>query len=635
MNPTDLSPLANHLWQSTLFAAGAGLLTLVLRKNRAAVRYWIWLAVSVKFLLPFSLLVAVGNQLEWRSAPAVVQPQVAIVMDQISQPFATSIEILPVPRGPQTAYADLPTILGGIWLCGVVAGLIFWGRLLTQMRAIRHAATALDLRLPIPVLSASEQTRIEPGVFGIVKPVLILPAGITDRLTPAQLAAVLAHELCHARRRDNLTATIHMAVEVIFWFHPLVWLIRAQLIEERERACDEEVLKMASEPQVYAEAILNVCKLYVGAPLICVSGIAGADLKRRIETIMRNQMALRLNFPKKALLVTAATVAVAAPVMVGILNLPDVHAQAKSATPKFEVASVRLSKSCVGSEAKAISTGGGPRPAGAPPPPPPRSAGGIASTTSPGRLNECHTLADLIHMAYFLYAEGRYHPVWGPAFEGGPPLEGGPAWIRSDIWQVTAKAEGTQSGTPGREMMSGPMLQTLLEDRFKLKVRRASRDVPIYALTVDKAGSKLTPSSSTCLPRPEHQPGDPFVQPQLGQKFCQDKIGFRNGPNTGLETEATTLDGFCVLLGRLLERPVVNKTGIAGEFDIRMEFAIDGSISKMPAAPLADTPVPATGEPGGASVFTVIQKQLGLKLDPAKGPGDFLVVDHVERPSEN
>ena len=371
MTPTGLSTVANHLWQSTLFAAVAGLLTLVVKKNRAAVRYWIWFAASVKFLIPFSLLVGLGSQLEWHSAPAIVQPQMAVVMDQISQPFTTPAAVLPLTEAPRRRGSELATILIGIWLCGVAAGLIFWGRLFWQMRAIRRAASELNLRLPIPVMSASEHTRIEPGVFGVVKPVLILPAGITDRLTPAQLESVIAHELCHVRRRDNLTAAIHMAVEVIFWFHPLVWWLRTRLVEERERACDEEVLKMASEPQVYAEAILNVCKLYVSAPLVCVSGIAGADLKKRIETIMRNQMALKLNLTKKGALALAATIAVAVPVIVGILNFPDVHAQAKSSAPKFEVASIRLSKNCTGSEARAMSKGGPPdlRP-NAPPPPP-------------------------------------------------------------------------------------------------------------------------------------------------------------------------------------------------------------------------------------------------------------------------
>ena len=79
--------------------------------------------------------------------------------------------------------------------------------------------------------------------------------------------------------RDNLSASIHMIVEAVFGFHPLVWWIGVRLVDERERACDEDVLRLGNERHVYAEAILNVCKYYLESPLVCVSGITGSDLK--------------------------------------------------------------------------------------------------------------------------------------------------------------------------------------------------------------------------------------------------------------------------------------------------------------------------------------------------------------------
>ncbi|HXE63884.1 MAG TPA: M56 family metallopeptidase, partial [Bryobacteraceae bacterium] len=250
MIPIDLPAIANHLWQSTFFAAAAGLLTLLLRKNRAGVRYGVWLAASVKFLIPFSLLVAIGRLFAWRSAPAIALAHFAILVSETHQPFIVPAKITIVNTGaPLSSY--LPGILLAVWFGGFLLGLAYWGRLLLQLRAIRRQAVPLSFDLPVPVLSASGQRRMEPGVFGIFRPVLILPAGITESLTPAQLDAVLAHELCHVRRRDNLTAAIHMMVEVIFWFHPLVWWLRARLVEERERACDEEV---TGDPQTFAEA---------------------------------------------------------------------------------------------------------------------------------------------------------------------------------------------------------------------------------------------------------------------------------------------------------------------------------------------------------------------------------------------
>ena len=166
-------------------------------------------------------------------------------------------------------------------------------------------------------------------------PFLLLPAGITERLTPLQLEAVLAHELCHVRRRDNLSAAIHMMVEGAFWFHPLVWWIGARLVEERERACDEEVLQLGGEPHIYAEALLSVCKHYLESPLVCVSGISGSDLKKRIPAILSGRVARELTRTRKAALVAAGMAALVAPIVVGMM-----HAPGAIAAPRPPIASV-------------------------------------------------------------------------------------------------------------------------------------------------------------------------------------------------------------------------------------------------------------------------------------------------------
>ena len=267
--------MISHLLQSTLFAAAAWLLTLAIGKNRASVRYWVWLAASAKFLIPFSVLVSAGSRFSWRTSPAplieaLAQPDVSLVTRELSRPF--------VQTNLGLAFAShMSSILFAIWLCGVLVGLICWIRVWRHMRVAHLAARPLDLALPIPVLSSP--TPIEPGVFGILRPVLLMPDGIWDQLPAVQLEAVLAHELCHVRRRDNLTGAVHMLVETLFWFHPLVWWIRARLIEERERACDEEVLMRSVDPAAYAEGILTVCKFYLTAPA-CASGVTGSNLKK-------------------------------------------------------------------------------------------------------------------------------------------------------------------------------------------------------------------------------------------------------------------------------------------------------------------------------------------------------------------
>ena len=141
-----------------------------------------------------------------------------------------------------------------------------------------------------------------PGIVGTLCPLLLLPAGIEERLTPEQMRAVLAHERCHLRWRDNFTAWLHMWVETLFWFFPPVWWIGARMIEERERACDEQVTREGHSPSSYAEGILAVCEHYIASRLPCVSGVSGADLRKRIESIMKNVLTLKLDWPRKLVL---------------------------------------------------------------------------------------------------------------------------------------------------------------------------------------------------------------------------------------------------------------------------------------------------------------------------------------------
>jgi hypothetical protein len=161
----------------------------------------------------------------------------------------------------------------------------------------------------------------------------LLPEGIHERLTPDQLKAILVHEQCHVRRRDNLAAAGHMIVEALFWFHPLVWWIERRLVDERERACDEEVLRVTGEPQTYAEGILNVCKFYRESSLVCVSGVTGSNLKTRIEEIMTNRITRKLGFARTLLLIAAGLMVVLVPVAFGMVRV----SRAERATIKPEV----------------------------------------------------------------------------------------------------------------------------------------------------------------------------------------------------------------------------------------------------------------------------------------------------------
>ena len=127
-------------------------------------------------------------------------------------------------------------------------------------------------------------------------------------------------KLCHWQRRDNLMAALHMLVACIFWFHPLVWLVGTRLVEERERACDEEVLDSGCRPLEYARTILKVCELYLRSPLPCAAGVSGADLDRRITAIMARNEVLEIGPGRKALLMALMLITVLTPFVTGGLK---------------------------------------------------------------------------------------------------------------------------------------------------------------------------------------------------------------------------------------------------------------------------------------------------------------------------
>ena len=100
---------------------------------------------------------------------------------------------------------------------------------------------------------------------------------------------MLAHELSHLSRRDNLWASIQMLVEMLFWFHPLVWWLGAKMVAERERACDQRVLDTGNAPRTYAEGILKICRFHLTPSPACAAGVSGGNLKARVGAIMSNR----------------------------------------------------------------------------------------------------------------------------------------------------------------------------------------------------------------------------------------------------------------------------------------------------------------------------------------------------------
>jgi uncharacterized protein (TIGR03435 family) len=552
-----ITELENHLWQSTLLCCVVALMMPMLRRNRAAVRHRLWLAASVKFLIPFSLVVSLAVRMEWRKAPAAVRPRLSVV-EQITQPFETPAPA-PLLVSVPTAPSRLPGVLFGVWLCGFATQSLAWWRRWRRVRAALRVASPLDLGLPIRAMCTP--SRLEPGVFGIFRPFLLLPEGIAEHLTTVQLDSVIAHELCHVRRHDNLAAAVHMLVEALFWFHPLVWWIGVRMLEERERACDEEVLRTAGDPQDYAEGIVAVCKFYLKSPLACMSGVTGSNLKRRVEAIMINRNTDKLSFGRRLMLTAAGMMAVIVPIAGGLLRAPSVRAQQPTGPSEFDAVSVRPSD--------------------------PNSRNGtVVSFTAGAGLRVVNaTVKDLIETGYDVRA-----------FQ----IVGGPGWVGSTKYDVTGTPDPKGAAASPANNNVRLKVQAMLKDRFRLQLHRESRNEPVYSLVVARGGIKADGLRAT--------------------------DGARRGVNAGKGTmlgEAASMKDLVAKLAKLLDRPVVDNTGLADNYDFKLEWMPDPGASAPEESSL------------GPSLFTALQQQLGLRLEATKGPVDVLVIDRVERPGEN
>jgi len=328
--------ILDHLWQSTLCLGAAGALTGLLRDNGAAVRYRIWLAASVKFLLPFALLVWVGHLLVPARMTGIESPAppIALLAQQVASPFATPFAtpfVTSFDAASQPAQAlGIRWLSAGewaalIWALGVLLIAVRWWLRWHRLRGLVREARplALESAPPVRVTTAT----LEPGLVGILKPVLLLPERLIDQLARGELESIVAHELAHLRRRDNLTFALHMVSEILFWFFPPIWWLGRRLLLERERACDEQVLTAGYDAQVYGEGILKVCRFYLPASPGWSAGAAGSDLRTRMSAILSGTRAARVTGAKRVLLITSLAAAVLAPLLFGTVSAPAAAVQ--------------------------------------------------------------------------------------------------------------------------------------------------------------------------------------------------------------------------------------------------------------------------------------------------------------------
>lgn len=295
----------DHLWQATLFCALAFIFCLFLRKGSACIRHSIWLLVLVKCALPATFLgwlVSSANlHLPWGRPGASLPLEVAategsLVYNVVAGALLTGFRSVP-HSSSSIGHSELYCLLTAVWLVGVMGSIARYRRRRCDVRewfrqgrkvrvgmesdVLRQARVRLKEKREVDLVVSP--LCVEPGVWGVCNPVIVLPEGVADGLSNGELEAVLMHELVHVRRRDNLIAAFQIIVRSVLWFFPVVWLVDRQLLLERERACDEEVLLHTDASKDYLSSLMKVLQFSLGWRVNGVSLAAGSDLKRRID----------------------------------------------------------------------------------------------------------------------------------------------------------------------------------------------------------------------------------------------------------------------------------------------------------------------------------------------------------------
>jgi uncharacterized protein (TIGR03435 family) len=511
-------------------------------------------------------------------------------------PVPTAIIALPAPVRTSVAASRsgrlLPSIVA-IWLIGAAA---FWVRLAgglvaaTRLRSQRVRPAPAEWQQILDRLrgriGVSRPVRLlvsaivrAPAVVGWIRPVVLVPVGAIGGLPAGYLEALLVHELAHIRRHDYLVNIVQSIAEALLFYHPAVWWVSGHIRAERELCCDDMAVAASGDVLTYAQALLELESPGPARFQTALAAGGGGSLVERIARLLGQPLPASRAGIGPALLTSAILLAAAA---------YGLFAQS-AARPEFQVASVKPNTTET-RRMMAIR---------------PQPGGRLTTHNAPLRL--------LIQNAYSVQAY---------------QIAGGPAWINSEGYDIEAKPA---SATERDQMWL--MVQSLLAERFKLALHRETRELPAYSLTAARGGTKLgTPKEGGCTPV---QPGAP---PSQGSPPCGHVV--ISMASTGLSFDGVRVPMAEVtrMLATLMGRPVVDDTGVSGEFDIHITgFTPDQSTMGLPGSG-------GVGDPGGPrlpedatrpTVFAALQEQAGLRLVSSKAPVEVLVIDHAERPAAN
>lgn len=339
--------LANHLWLATLLSLIALGAVALLRRAPGRARYAVLLIASAKFALPSAVFASAASRFGFdlsslfnsttpTEAPAFVY-QLTAPVTQFEESAGSVLQAAP-------GHNELFCLLSLISMT-VTAGLLFlWWRDRRRFRFATRAGSVigatrerlamdrvrswLGLKREVRLLLLAN--RIEPGVWGVFKPVLVLPESMAGQLTDAELEQVMMHEMIHIARWDNLVANLQRMLCCFLWFHPVVWVLDRLLIAERERACDDEVIRLGGTSEVYAASLLKVLRFCLGWNVAGASNATGSNLGRRVERIMSGNVQTNLSMWHRVAVCAIATLVIVLSIAAGLLARTSAVAQNKA-----------------------------------------------------------------------------------------------------------------------------------------------------------------------------------------------------------------------------------------------------------------------------------------------------------------
>jgi bla regulator protein blaR1 len=601
-----------------LGAALAG--TWIARRSRAAVRHLL-LASSFAMLLVLpaaSVLSPAVDVIVPRSIEVVMTPLDLAEPVDVSGARESSRDTSRTAAGlPQAwRWPSASEITITIWAAGALIFLLPVAFGLWQVRVLRRSALPWQTgQVLVGTLAhaAGVNRRVDillhesmpgPMTSGTFWPAIFLPTDATS-WPRADLTRAIVHELEHVRRFDWLTQCLARVTAAAYWFHPVVWIAWRRFALEAERACDDAVLCGSNtDDTAYADQLLLLARRLSASPAQLHLAMASRrDLSARIRAVLDNGQ--QRGRAGRIVVLLSCGLAIVFVAVVSPLRLQAGAVQA--ATPpasgqatRYDVATV---KACEPEDNPTGARG---------------TYGGTNATFSPGRFYvPCVTTEQLIYLAY----AGAGVPPGEQLLNDNPgagsnasKVRGGPDWVHSlrDKYRV----EATAAGVTERQVLMGAMLRTLLEERFKLRLHRETEDVAMLKLVVAKNGLKLKPmKEGDCEPFNPVDPVAKSAKPVCGALMMNTVDGLTQWTFGGFP-----MSQFAYSMSRQAGAHVRDETGLTENYLFRLDFVRDPDAAGSSATK-------------GPDIFTAVQEQLGLKLEPTRGPRGYLVIDAIERPT--